>query len=213
MEDVTLDGGWLHSQDVANKGDEALHVRFYMRPRLDQAATKEAGRPIHKDVEYVTINKPGDRLDTTDCPAKDSHRRRFPRHYAAFKAKDNQHVSGTLLSKWPLIQASQVEDLKYFNVFTVEQLSMMPDGNIPNVGNISHLKKQAADYLAAASGQAPTVALRAENEALKTRMEAMEAMMARLAESSAPVELAPETIDEAAPKKRGRPAKQAQAQE
>jgi hypothetical protein len=154
-----------------NIQDRSLNVRFRHVPKKDEVQSKEAGRPIFKSVEYVSISSPGDKFNGPDRPATDYDRRRFSRQYAAFRAnKTEQHV-GTLLSKWPLIEAAQVEELKFFNVHTVEHLASMPDGNIPNVGNISHLKKQAADFLEMAKGNAPMVRLREEHETTKAELE------------------------------------------
>jgi hypothetical protein len=177
MEEVTLDDTWLMAGDPPNKGDEALFVRFRMHPVKDDAATKEAGRPMFKNVEFVTISGPGDKFNQIDRPASLYDKRRFRRQYQALKANAEDTGSGTPLSKWPLIDAAQVMELKYFSVHTVEQLALMPDGNIPNVGNISHLKKNAVDFLALAKGNAPLVQMRGELEKRDQMLSAMQVQM------------------------------------
>jgi hypothetical protein len=181
LDEITLDENWLLSTDAPDKGDAALFVRFRMAPKKDEVETQKQGRPIFRNVEYVSISSPGDKFNQIDRPATQRDRQRFRRQYRAFKENQEDSSAGTPLAKWPLVDAAQVMELKYFNVHTVEQLALMPDGNIPNVGNISHLKKHAVDYLAAAKGNAPTVQLRAE---LEKRDAMLEAMQRQLAEQS-----------------------------
>ena len=40
-------------QQNQQKMDEQLLVRFLLRARQDDIATREAGRPIYKDTEYI----------------------------------------------------------------------------------------------------------------------------------------------------------------
>lgn len=196
---ITLDNSWLRTDQPATKGDDALYVRFYLRPKLNLLKThggeKEvigpggmrqtvkvegAGRPIYDDVEYVEIARPGDRLERTDMPVTNKERARFRKHYQAFKDGQKEITSGTPLERWPLIQAHQVEELRHFNVRSVEQLALMPDGNIPSVGNISRLKKQAVDFLEVAKGNAPSVQLRVELEKRDGEIETLKRQMAEL---------------------------------
>lgn len=199
---------WANANE--NMHDKALQVRFFIRPRQDMQATNREGRPIFNDVEYVSISAPGDRLSTVERPATRKDKARFKEHYAAFLDGKREAVSGTPLEKWPLMTGSQVEELKFFKIRTVEQLALMPDGNLPNIGNISHLKKMATDFLALAKGQAPLTQLRSE---LEKRDQAIEVMRQQMAEQSAMLTqlLAKKTEEaptEAAPvKKAGRPRK------
>lgn len=177
LDEITLDENWLMATDPPNKGDQALFVRFRMHPRKDEAETKAQGRPIYRNVEYVSISSPGDKFNQVDRPARQPDKQRFRRQYRAFKENQEDAGSGTPLSKWPLVDAAQVAELKHFNVHTVEQLAMMPDGNIPNVGNISHLKRHAVDYLEVAKGNAPLVKMRAELETRDALLAAMQRQM------------------------------------
>lgn len=212
LDEITLDESWLMATDPPNKGDAALFVRFRMHPRKDAAASKEAGRPIFKNIEYVSISSPGDKLNQIDRPAYPHDKQRFRRQYRAFKENMADSSSGTPLSKWPLMDAAQVEELKHFNVHTVEQLAMMPDGNIPNVGNISHLKKHALDYLEVAKGNAPLVKMRAELETRDAAMAALRQQMDEQAKVIAQLSARSQSTEDGAEPKRGpgRPRKEAE---
>lgn len=208
LEEATLDNTWLMGNEPPDKGDEALFVRFHLKPRRDEAQSKLHGRPIFKNVEYIHIGAPGDKFSVIDRPATPRDRTRFRNHYRAFKESQTEVQTGTPLEKWPMIDATQVEELKYFSIRTVEQLALMPDGNIPNVGNISHLKKQAADYLEAAKGLAPMVQMRAELEKRDAEMAALRQQVADMAAQMSGRASQPVQVAAPAPKKRGRPAKQ-----
>ena len=52
-----------------SKMDEQLLVRFYLKPRQDNKATAEQGRPVFIDAEYVEIRIPGSR-DAIARPAR-----------------------------------------------------------------------------------------------------------------------------------------------
>jgi hypothetical protein len=217
LDEIELDDTWLNANEAPTKGDNALFVRFRMHPKKDEVATKAEGRPIFKSVEYISIGSPGDKWNHVDRPATAKDRVRFRRHYRAFKENVEDQQSGTPLSKWPLMDAAQVEELKYFNVRTVEQLALMPDGNIPQVGNISHLKKHAVDFLAMAKGTAPATQLRAELEKRDAMLEAMQrqlseqsaalAKMQAKAQAAVPAEPQGDLAVVASVAKRGRPKK------
>jgi ABC-type transporter Mla subunit MlaD len=63
-------------------------------------------------------------------------------------------VVGTPLKAWPAINASLVEELKYFKVFTVEQLADLPDNLSQNFIGINAWKQKAKSFMEAASGLA-----------------------------------------------------------
>lgn len=137
--------------NLANPADyENLFVRFVLHPKIDQKATKEQGRPIYKDVPYVDVRIPGDRTSHIFRPAGDIDRQRWPKHWQAFLDKKEQPQEGTPLEHWPLITRAMVEELKYFNVRTVEQLAYMNDTSIQNFMGIRVWVDRARAFLAVA---------------------------------------------------------------
>ena len=107
---------------------EGLLVKFVMHPKHDLEKSKAAGRPIYEEVLYVDIRAPGDRSNRQFRPAATVDTRRWPKHYQAFLDKGNvEYREGTPLEEWPAISGSLREELKFFNVFTVEQLADLSD--------------------------------------------------------------------------------------
>lgn len=154
--------------------DAALSARFYIKPVQNMYATTEQGRPIFEDRTYVEIFVPGNALSVIDTPAEPRHQQRFPLQWAHFQ---NAHggdarAIGTPLTQWPLLTASQVEELKALKFFTVEQIANAGDqqiGNIGLAGGMSPLsfRARAQAYLDHANGTAAPEKQAAEIEKLK----------------------------------------------
>ena len=154
--DMSLTNMALGSQDnvspmnqAMQPGDELLFVRFYIHPRQNANKTLEAGRPIFDDTEYVEIMQPGNKENIIQRPAQPNYKERFSRQYSAFKNNEEQQVSGTPIEQWNVLSKAQVEELRYFNVRTVEQLAEISDGSSQQFAGIQSLKIQAQAYLEA----------------------------------------------------------------
>lgn len=149
------------------KGDENLFVRFYIHAHPNQIKTREAGRPIYEDREYVQIIQPGNKENIVIRPARDMDKQRFPKQYAAFKNKEGDYVEGTPLNMWPAMSPSQIEELKYYHIHTVEQIANLSDEKCQGMMGMVTLKNRARAYLEAAG-------ISAEGEKLSARLDAME---------------------------------------
>jgi hypothetical protein len=140
-----------------------LFVNFYTKAVEDAEASAKEGRPVHREAEFVTIIVPGDR-DTTEREVRPSDRDQFAQQYNAFKNKQEQPVSGTLLSSLPFLTKAQVADLNAGNVRTAEQLANMSDVLAQKFMGMNNLRKRTQDFLDAAAGNAPLERLNAELE-------------------------------------------------
>jgi len=181
--------------------DQVLLVRFYSHPKKNLAKSEEEGRPIFEDTDYIEIMQPGNKDSIIRRPASQRDKDRFAEHYRKFQARATEdHVEGTLLSEWPAISRAQVEELRFLNIRTVEQLAQLADSNAQNIMGIQGLKQKAAKYLETAKDQA-----------LADRLDEMEARNRELEEKLALVTENPAVVadanDNPAPKKRGRPPK------
>lgn len=137
------------------RGDEHLLVKFFTHPRLDNTKSEEEGRPIYVDTPYIQIMAPGNKDSIVVRPATRDDKQRFAEHYRKYQAREDQDaVEGTLLEEWPGISRSQVEELKFLNVRTVEQLANLSDSNAQNIMGVHLLKDKAKKYLEEAGGNA-----------------------------------------------------------
>lgn len=154
------------NQDAA---DKTLLVKFEYRPKQDSAETLKEGRPIFKDVLYIDIRAPGDRLGGICRPASQRDIDRFPEHYRRFMARtsdDTEKLVGTPLAEWPMVTRAQVEELAFLNVKTVEQLAEVADVHGARIMGINGLKEKAKNWLKVAKDNAAAMQL---TEELKVR--------------------------------------------
>jgi hypothetical protein len=166
----------------AHNPDSRLAVQFYVKPIQNNFRTLEAGRPIFEDVVYVKIFTPGDQLNIIDTPARDDHKARFPMHWAHYQnthGGDSREV-GTPLKQWPLLTASQAEELKAIKFFTVEQIANASDAQIQKIGmaggmDVHALRARAQAFLQVAQDTAVPQKQAEEIERLKQEAEEREA--------------------------------------
>jgi hypothetical protein len=126
--------------------DKNLHVRFYMKPRLNPDKSAEANRAIYEDTEYVEIMIPGDKHNIIQRPVWSQDIVRFGELYNKFKAGVDQ-VIGTPLAVVPFLTPAQVEEFGFFNIKTVEQLANLNDGIMGRFMGAHDLKAKAKAWL------------------------------------------------------------------
>ena len=163
-----------------NAGDDRTPVQFYMGAWHDQSASEAAGRPIFKDMEYIRIMTSKDAI--IDRPLRPQDAQRWPRAYAAWKATgvSEPGSQGTPLEAWPLMTRAQVEEYKYFKVYTVEQLAELSDGIGQQLMGFQKIKAMAKAYVDVAKGQAPLLQMQSELEASNAKIGALEDQITKL---------------------------------
>ena len=137
-------------------GDDKLFVVFYMGVIPNESKSVEAGRPIYDDVECCRIIIPGDKNAVIDRPADRSDKTRFATQYALFRqgVKEEDQVSGTRLSDWPMVGRAQAAELKHVGLVTVEQLADVRDDIVAKIPGLQSLKQAAGIWLQKAKGTA-----------------------------------------------------------
>lgn len=158
------DESTIRMAEAPNAGDERLLLRFYLKPVKDDAKSLNEGRHIYSDQEYIEIVIPGDKDNSVNRPLRDEDRQRFQRQYAKWKSLGVNVTEGTPLEVWPLVSRAQVEELRFFNVTTVEALAGLADVHTAKFMGLLDLKKKAQAFLVASAGDAPAQKLQAELE-------------------------------------------------
>ncbi len=132
--------------------------------------SKQEGRPIFEEQEFVRIIIPGDRRAMAVEPVNDEHKARWPREYEAYRAGREAPVEGTPLSEWPSNQmnTARVQELAYFNIKTVEQLAAVNDAQLQNLGmGAREMRDRAKKFLeVATTGTGPIEKMMAKIEDL-----------------------------------------------
>lgn len=168
-------------------GDDKLWVQFHILPMISQEESDKEGRPIFKDVEHVRIMTPGNKDSIVDRPVTHLDIQRFKTQYQQWKADEQEMLTGTPLesvARDPLlmITPSQVEELKYFKIRTVEQLAGIADVHAQGHMGLSMLKTRAVEYLEKAKDTAATTRLQAELETRDNKISTLEQALASLQE-------------------------------
>jgi hypothetical protein len=161
-------------------GDEKMPIKFHMGVVEDPTLTAEAGRPIYQDVEYITIFVSKDSI--VDRPVRDSDKQRWPRQYQGWKltGESTPGQSGTRLENWAQITRAQCEEMKYFKIFTVEQLAELPDSQSQTIMGVQRLKALAKAFVDTAKGEIPLLKMQMELEARDGVIAEMQAEVRRL---------------------------------
>jgi hypothetical protein len=162
-----------------------VSVRFYPKSVQDQPASDAAGRPVYKDVVYLEKRVPGDRLVTIDRPMRESDKMEFPEQWRRYEVNATEKPEGQPLAEWPQVSRSQVEELAYFRVRTVEELARVPDSASAPMGPLFPLRDKARAYLDRAAAGAQEAKLVAEKEAVEARNRELETRLARLEQQQA----------------------------
>lgn len=161
--------------------DAKLFVAFSNKPHPDKDKSKLEGRPIFTPREYITIMVPGDKNNVINRPVQDLDKRRFANKYAAFKAGQSQDTSGTPLESVAWISREQVEELKFFNVRTLEHLASLADVHAQRFMGINALRQKARDAIQLAKENAPALRLTEELRQRDEKMAEMEKQMQEMA--------------------------------
>ena len=194
-----FDGNYHDFTDAgAQQADATMLVRFYKKPLKDDGASQREGRPIFKDVDYIEIRAPGAKDWYGDVYRPYKHGQRFGHHYDRWKQTEEQpEVAGTPLKEWGGVQASQIKELEYFNIHTVEQLAAMADTEAGKFMNGQSLKRAASEYIENNRGAAHVAEVKAELAEKDAQMLAMQEQMAAMQAQ----------MEELQKPKRGRPRK------
>lgn len=156
-----------------SEADKLLYVTFNLEPHQNLSKSAAEGRPIFEEREYIMIMVPGDKDSIVHRPIMDLDKRRFEERYERWKRKvGDQTTTGTPLKQVPWLTSSQVKEMEYFNVYTLEQLAGISDNHAQKFMGIQMLKQRAKDALQAAKDAAPLAAIRAEIEAKDSQLAA-----------------------------------------
>jgi uncharacterized protein YunC (DUF1805 family) len=178
MSTDTLDFDMNFEDGQQSEADRRLLVKFTLVPTHQEFESIKEGRPVYKDEEVIQIMIPGSR-NVIASKVNPSHRQRFAKQYAAFKAGQAQAITGTPLSVLVWMTPAQQAEFGALNVKTVEQLATLPDNVAHRFMGAQAIKQRAQAYLDSAKDQAPMLRLQAE---LETRDEQIAQMQAQIQE-------------------------------
>lgn len=135
--------------------DSKLYVEFYRKPVLQPGKSREEGRAVYEEVDYIRIHVPGDKHSVVERPVSEQDAFRFAERYAKWKAGQQEAVTGTPLNALPGMTPSKVEEYKFFKLVTVEQLADANDNLGAKFMSFQQDKQRAKAFLEVAKNNAP----------------------------------------------------------
>jgi hypothetical protein len=162
--------------------DARLYVEFSREPVMHPGKSREAGRAVYEERDFIRIHVPGDKTSVIHRQVTEQDAQRFADRYAKWKAGQAEAVTGTPLSSLPTMTPSKVEEYKFFKITTVEQLADANDNLGQKFMGFHSDKQRAKAFLEVAANNAPIERMNselqkrdAEIENLKTMVEALQA--------------------------------------
>jgi len=172
--------------------DNRLYVEFYRKAVQHEAKSRDAGRAIYDEVDYVRIHTPGDKSSVIERPVSAMDAERFADRYSKWKAGQEEAVSGTPLTAMAGMTPAKVEEYRFFKITTIEQLADAADNLGQKFMGFQGDKARAKAFVELANNNAPlekmNVALQERDatiEALTSRIDAMQQQLGKLSKKSA----------------------------
>lgn len=146
---------WAKPNETRFSADNKLYVEFFRKPVLQPGKSRDAGRAVYEEVDYVRIHVPGDKSSVIERPVNQQDVFRFQDRYNKWKAGQEEAVTGTPLSALPGMNPSKVEEYKFFKLVTVEQLAEANDNLGAKFMSFQQDKQRAKAFLEVAKNNAP----------------------------------------------------------
>lgn len=166
--------------------DARLYIEFYRKPVQHEAKSREAGRAIYEEVDYIRIHTPGDKSSVIDRPVNALDIQRFADRYNKWKAGQAEAVIGTPLTALPGMTPAKAEEYKFFKIVTVEQLADAPDNLGQKFMGFQQDKSRAKAFLEVAANNAPIEKMNEELQKRDAQIEEMRAMIEALQAQAKP---------------------------
>lgn len=174
------------------KTSDGLWLRLEWQTRVNDGASEAEGRPIHDRVLVGYLIIPGSRDEATRIIERQhpdgkivpdgEWSKRFASEVEIFKRDGGATAqAGTPLKAWGAIDARQAADLAAIQIYTVEDIAGLSDGNLGRVGmGARELQAKAKAFLAASKDTAEVQRLAAENERKDARISQLEQQLGDL---------------------------------
>jgi hypothetical protein len=153
----------VFEEDQQYEDDKRLFAQFFTEAVEDKFASKEAGRPIFREIPCIRIMTPGSR-DVTVQKANETYKRRFPKQWARYEKQLEQVQDGTPLEQVPWLTVGVIAELKAVNCHTIEHLAGMGDAQMSKMMGMIGFKQKAQAWLQVAKEAVPFTQMRAELE-------------------------------------------------
>jgi hypothetical protein len=180
-------------------GDDSKQIAiFYWRSVRDDQQSVSQNKPIFKDVPYLRLHPPGERLNIIDRPSTEEDKHRFPRQWNQFVKKQSQIPEGTPLDFLYPNNPAYADMLRGHGIYTIQQLAQLSAHGIDSIGmGAQQAVTKAKTFLQESGDSAALNKLRKEgeekdrqikilNDAVAKQKKQIDELFARIGNSFAP---------------------------
>lgn len=155
-----------------HRSDPKAFVRFFIHPTEIGIVD---GLMKYKDVEMCEIIVPGNQTNRPVKKVNDIIKRRFGQQYRKWKESGHSEamLEGTVLTEITWLTRSQVAELAYVHVRTLEQLAVLGDDVCARMPGLYDLKKKAAAFIKKAKNAAPILDLQKQLDEERNKNEVL----------------------------------------
>lgn len=119
---------------------EAIYVAIYENAVYDDEATQNAGRPRYRNAPFIAVREKGTK-DFASRPVKDDDKRRFPRAWKSWEAR-NGDSAPVPLELLPGMRPAALRELKEIGITNVEQLADCARDDLADLDNFRQLARR-----------------------------------------------------------------------
>jgi hypothetical protein len=159
-----------------------LIVFFHQFQKKMTHQSELEGRPVFKEVTYITKIVPGTNGHTVDREIRQADKEEFAEKWEYYQRTQQNKVTGIPLDYWPALTDNQKITYKASNIQTVEQFANLSDGTCQQLGaGTLDLRRKAQIFVEAGKDAELLGTVRAEAEkreqALNDKLAALEAKL------------------------------------
>jgi hypothetical protein len=162
---------------VPQDDDQGVSAHFERYREHQPFQSKEQGKEVYRDVDYVRILVHGNDKLVVHRPANDGDKRRFPFAWQQYQLGKEQSAKGTPLDEIG-VPADMLPAFHAKHVFTAEDLSKVTDGNLQYMPagsrDFRHKAREQLKLRQDAQASGEVAALKQQNADLLARLERLE---------------------------------------
>jgi hypothetical protein len=166
--------------------DAGVHARFYTVAVHNEDKSATEGRPIYDEKDWIEIIASGNANNIIRRKASDEDKQRFHRQYTIFerdRSLTGEQLTGTPLAEVSWVTKSQVAEMAYMRIHTLEQLAVVDDNTCSRFAGLYDMKRKAKAAMEAAQKSAPMTEMALQMEQMKVQLEELLAQNKLLKES------------------------------
>ena len=166
-----------------HKKEGRNYVKFYRQWVRNNFKSKEEGREVGSEQDFVMIICPGQPKTEVRRKASEQDKMQYAQEWSAYQQGKENQIAGTPIELLPGLAHGMADALKAIYIYSIEQMAGLPDLSLQKVGmGGADIRERARAYLNKTSAE--TTALRQQLAEMQAEMEAMREQMA--AAQSAP---------------------------